>query len=128
MSAFKSTAPPAQVDISTLDEQHGANLDIGRHQFVQVQWVRSLISIGTLTYHRPVPISAFKMGASMRTLCLLSFFVLIAASLPAQAKELPEHTVLAFNLPACPKGWAEFTPAAGKVPGLIFCEKALGRR
>ena len=75
-----------------------------------------------------MPILAFKMGASMRTIFLLSFSVLVAASLPAQAKELPEHTVLAFNLPACPKGWAEFTPAAGKVPGLIFCEKALGRR
>jgi hypothetical protein len=110
-------------------EQYSANLDIGRRQFVQVQRVRPLLHAGTRNYHCPVPITAFKMGASMRTLCLLSFsFVLIAASLPAEAKELPEHTVLSFNLPACPKGWAEFTTATGKVPGLIFCEKKLGRR
>ena len=64
----------------------------------------------------------------MRAVCLFSFFLLIAASLPANAKELPLHTVLAFNLPACPSGWVEFTAATGKVPGLIFCEKALGRR
>jgi len=49
MSAFKSAAPPAQVDISTLDEQPGANLDIGRRQFVQVQRVGRLLHAGTLT-------------------------------------------------------------------------------
>ncbi|MGH6641757.1 MAG: hypothetical protein ACRED3_03570, partial [Bradyrhizobium sp.] len=55
---------------------------------------------------------------------LFSFFLLSAETLPAQAKELPEHTVLAFNLAACPKLWKEYTAATGKVPGLIFCEKA----
>ena len=69
-----------------------------------------------------------QMGALMRISGLFSFFLLIAAALPAQAKELPEHTVLAFNLPACPKGWVEYTAATGKLPGLLFCEKALGRR
>jgi hypothetical protein len=64
----------------------------------------------------------------MRIAILFSFALLSAATLPAQAKELPEHTVLAFNLSACPKGWVEFSAATGKVPGLIFCEKALGRR
>ena len=49
MSAFKSAAPPVQVDISTLDEQPSANLDIGRRQFVQVQRVRRLLHAGTLT-------------------------------------------------------------------------------
>ena len=67
-------------------------------------------------------------GALMRIAGLFSFFLLIAAALPAQAKELPEHTVLAFNLPACPKGWVEYAAATGKLPGLLFCEKALGRR
>jgi hypothetical protein len=65
----------------------------------------------------------------MKTTAAFSFALLTAAmTLPAQAKELPEHTVLAFNLPECPKGWVEYTPAAGKIPGLLFCERALGRR
>ena len=67
-------------------------------------------------------------GLLMRIAILFSFVLLSAAVLPAQAKELPEHTVLAFNAPACPKGWVEYAAATGKVPGLIFCEKALGRR
>ena len=64
----------------------------------------------------------------MRLVCFFSISLLIAASLPAQAKELPDHTVLAFNLPACPKGWVEYAAAKDKVPGLLFCEKVLGRR
>ena len=61
-------------------------------------------------------------------IALFSVVLLSAAALPAQAKELPEHTVLAFNLPECPKGWVEYAPAAGKLPGLLFCEKGLNRR
>ena len=49
----------------------------------------------------------------MRIACLFSLILLSAATLPAQAQDLPEHTVLAFNLPTCPKGWVEYTPAAG---------------
>ena len=67
-------------------------------------------------------------GSLMRIAILFSFVLLSAATLPAQAKELPEHTVLAFNLPACPKGWVEYAAAAGKLPGLLFCEKGLNRR
>jgi hypothetical protein len=64
----------------------------------------------------------------MRIVCLLSFSLLLAASQPAQAKELPDHIVLAFNSSTCPKGWVEYAAAKDKVPGLLFCEKALGRR
>ena len=64
----------------------------------------------------------------MRIAVLLSLFVLGATTLPSEAKELPEHTVLAFSLPECPKGWVEFAAAKGKVPGLLFCEKSLNRR
>ena len=67
-------------------------------------------------------------GYLMRIAILLSFVLLSTATLPAQAKELPEHTVLAFNLTACPKGWVEYAAAAGKLPGLLFCEKGLNRR
>jgi hypothetical protein len=67
-------------------------------------------------------------GSLMRIPILFSFVLLSAATLPAQAKELPEHTVLAFNLPECPKGWVEYAAAAGKLPGLLFCEKRLNRR
>ncbi len=49
----------------------------------------------------------------MRIVSLFSILLLSAAGLPAQAQDLPEHTVLAFNLPACPKGWQEYAPAAG---------------
>ena len=49
----------------------------------------------------------------MRIASLFSLIILGAATLPAQAYDLPEHTVLAFNLPACPKGWVEYAPAAG---------------
>jgi hypothetical protein len=49
----------------------------------------------------------------MRIASVFSFVVLSAAAFPAQAQNLPEHTVLAFNLPACPKGWVEYAPAAG---------------
>jgi hypothetical protein len=69
-----------------------------------------------------------KWGFLMRIAGVFSFVLLSAATLPAQAKELPEHTVLAFNLPECPKGWKEYAAAAGKLPGLLFCEKALNRR
>ena len=58
------------------------------------------------------PFSAPK-GVFMRFASLFSFAVLSVAALPAQAQNLPEHTVLAFNLPACPKGWVEYAPAAG---------------
>jgi hypothetical protein len=64
----------------------------------------------------------------MRIVTLSSFVLLSAAILPAQAKDLPEHTVLAFSTPACPKRWVEYAPAAGKIPGLLFCEKGLNRR
>jgi hypothetical protein len=65
----------------------------------------------------------------MRVVSLFSFVVLLGTStLPAQAQDLPEHTVLAFNLPECPKGWVEYAAAAGKLPGLLFCEKRLNRR
>ncbi len=91
----------------------------------------------------------------MRTATLLSI-VLLSSTLPAEAYDLPEHTVLTFNLPACPKGWVEYTPAAGalvagigangvtpsftiadaasnsapksKVAGLLFCERNKNRR
>ena len=49
----------------------------------------------------------------MRIACLFSLILLSAATLPAQAQDLPEHTVLAFNLQACPKGWVEYAPVAG---------------
>ena len=49
----------------------------------------------------------------MRIASVFSFVLLCVATLPAQAQDLPEHTVLAFNLPSCPKGWVEFAPAAG---------------
>jgi hypothetical protein len=69
-----------------------------------------------------------RRGSLMRIAILFSFVLLSAATLPAQAKELPEHTVLAFNLAKCPKGWVEYAAAAGKLPGLVFCEKGLNRR
>ena len=69
-----------------------------------------------------------QLGSLMRIAILFSFVLLSAATLPAQAKELPEHAVLAFNLPECPKGWVAYAAAAGKLPGLLFCEKALNRR
>jgi hypothetical protein len=49
----------------------------------------------------------------MRIASLFSFVLLSAATLPAEAQNLPEHTVLAFNLSACPKGWVPYAPAAG---------------
>ncbi|MBR0705490.1 MULTISPECIES: hypothetical protein [Bradyrhizobium] len=49
----------------------------------------------------------------MRIAAALSIVFLSAFNFPAQAQDLPEHTVLAFNLPSCPKGWQEYTPAAG---------------
>ena len=51
----------------------------------------------------------------MRIIILTAFALASTATLPAEAYDLPEHTVLAFNLPACPKGWAEYIPAAGAV-------------
>ena len=54
-----------------------------------------------------------QLGFLMRIASLFSLIILSAATLPAHAQDLPEHTVLAFNLQACPKGWAEYTPAAG---------------
>jgi hypothetical protein len=54
-----------------------------------------------------------QLGILMRIASVLSFVILSVATLPAQAQDLPEHTVLAFNLPTCPKGWVEFAPAAG---------------
>jgi hypothetical protein len=49
----------------------------------------------------------------MRIASVFSFVVLSVTILPAQAQDLPEHTVLAFNLTSCPKGWVEYAPAAG---------------
>ena len=49
----------------------------------------------------------------MKFASLFSFVLLSAATLPAEAYDLPEHTVLAFNLSACPKGWVQYAPAAG---------------
>jgi hypothetical protein len=49
----------------------------------------------------------------MRIGSLFSLIILSTATLPAQAQDLPEHTVLAFNLQACPKGWVEYAPVAG---------------
>ena len=49
----------------------------------------------------------------MRIATLFALVLLSAATLPAEAQNLPEHTVLSFNLPACPKGWVEYAPAAG---------------
>src|SRR4051812_18158267 len=70
-----------------------------------------------------------QFGDFMKISAAISFSILTATmAFPAQAKELPEHVVLAFNLPACPKGWVEYTAATGKVPGLLFCEKHLNRR
>ena len=54
-----------------------------------------------------------QLGFLMRIASMFSLILLSAATLPAEAKDLPEHTVLAFNLSACPKGWVEYTPAAG---------------
>ena len=62
----------------------------------------------------PPPLPSIKQpGSLMRIAFFLSLILLSAATLSAQAQDLPEHTVLAFNLQACPKGWAEYTPAAG---------------
>ena len=67
-----------------------------------------------LTYRYQPPLSAaVNWGLLMRIASLFSFVILSAATLPAQAQDLPEHTVLAFNLTSCPKGWVEFAPAAG---------------
>ena len=52
-------------------------------------------------------------GLIMRTAIVFSVVLLCTATLPAHAQDLPEHAVLAFNLPSCPKGWVEFAPAAG---------------
>ena len=54
-----------------------------------------------------------QLGLLMRIASAFSFVILSIATLPAQAQDLPEHTVLAFNLTSCPKGWVEFAPAAG---------------
>ncbi|MGY4286313.1 hypothetical protein ACVWXO_005533 [Bradyrhizobium sp. LM2.7] len=62
----------------------------------------------------------------MRILGLLSIVLLSAACLPAQAQDLPEHTVLSFNLTACPKGWQEYTPAAGALVAGVGSSLQLG--
>jgi len=49
----------------------------------------------------------------MRIAAAISIVFLGASCFPAHAQDLPEHTVLAFNLPSCPKGWQEYAPAAG---------------
>ena len=52
----------------------------------------------------------------MRIIAVFSFAILATATvLPAHAQSLPEHTVLAFNLAKCPKGWIEYAPAAGAI-------------
>ena len=63
----------------------------------------------------------------MRIASLFSLILLSSATLPAQAYDLPEHTVLAFNLPACPKGWVEYTPAAGALVVGVGDSIQLGR-
>lgn len=63
----------------------------------------------------------------MRIAIFLSFVLLSAATLPAEAQDLPEHTVLAFNLPACPKGWQEYAPAAGALVAGVGDAVQLGR-
>ena len=63
----------------------------------------------------------------MRIAILFSIVLLTAATLPAEAQDLPEHTVLAFNLPACPKGWQEYAPAAGALVAGIGDSVQLGR-
>jgi hypothetical protein len=49
----------------------------------------------------------------MRAASLFSLVLLSTSTLPAMAHDLPEHTVLAFNLATCPKGWIPYAPAAG---------------
>jgi hypothetical protein len=46
---------------------------------------------------------------------LMTFAALGVTFLPAsaQAQNLPKHTVLAFNMEACPKGWTPYKPAEG---------------
>jgi hypothetical protein len=111
------------------------------------KWIPKLLLLAGIRINR---------GFTMRTVPLLSIALLGAATLPAEAYDLPEHTVLAFNLPACPKGWVEYAPAAGalvagigangvapsftiadaagnsapksKVAGLLFCERNKNRR
>jgi hypothetical protein len=63
----------------------------------------------------------------MRIASVFSFVLLGAATLPAQAQNLPEHTVLAFNLAACPKGWVEYAPAAGALVVGVGDSFQLGR-
>lgn len=63
----------------------------------------------------------------MRIASVFSFVVLSAATLPAQAQNLPEHTVLAFNLSSCPKGWVEYAPAAGALVAGVGDSVHLGR-
>ena len=64
----------------------------------------------------------------MRVVSLFSFVALLSTStLPAQAQDLPEHTVLAFNLSACPKGWVAFAPAAGAFIAGVGDTYQLGR-
>ena len=65
----------------------------------------------------------------MKLVGVFSFAVLTAATtLPAQALDLlPEHTVMAFNLPACPKGWVEYAPAAGALVVGVGDSFQLGR-
>lgn len=44
--------------------------------------------------------------------------LLVVGCLPLGARAdvlLPKHTVLAFNLKACPSGWVPYAPAAGAV-------------
>ena len=47
----------------------------------------------------------------------LALALVTSAWLPfnAQAQTLPAHTVLSFNLTACPKGWVPYKAAAGAV-------------
>ena len=67
----------------------------------------------------PLP-AVGRLGFLMKIASLFSFVLLSAATLPAEAYDLPEHTVLAFNLSACPKGWVQYAPAAGAfVPSAI---------
>ena len=64
----------------------------------------------------------------MRITAVCSFAIIAAATaLPAHAQSLPEHTVLAFNLAKCPKGWIEFSPAAGAIVVGVGDSFQLGR-
>jgi hypothetical protein len=105
----------------TSNRLYGASLGIGRLPFERAAGA-------CLTYDCSPPLPAVgQLGFLMRIASVFSFVVLSAATLPAQAQNLPEHTVLAFNLPSCPKGWVEYAPAAGALVVGVGDSFQLGR-